>query len=253
MRNALSIIMKFQLAVSSIVFMTLSASASDGSAKMPPSSLPIWEQPHIRSLASSPTPHHQDAETKRYLDEQQLRQNQSNNPIYQQGAIHGGQARAEQMVEMIKNTELQRALERVTEKATDTYARDAGARGPLGVIAGAAALWMGNTVRLFKGDDLRVFTRIEGRSRSSEFSMESPLLNGRFRFSANTGFDLHMNRQISSIESQAEFNYNLREHTFSTSIRKRIAPNLDFSFGASQIPRSTLTDGNARLEYRFNF
>jgi hypothetical protein len=192
-------------------------------------------------------------ETRLMLDQQNRRAAEGSNPLYNQNSLQTGQARAEQMAEMIKTEEMEKALIKVTERGQSTLRENPSLKTPLGVIAGAMGLWMGNTVRLFKGDELKITSRIEGRNRSSEFNMESPLLNGRFRFSADQGFEVHMNRAISSINSRAELNYNIKNQTFSTSIRKRIAPNLDFSFGAAQFQQHSPTDGNARLEYQFNF
>ena len=187
------------------------------------------------------------------LDQQSRQTEAGHNSLSTQGSIQSGTDRAGQMVEMLKTEEMQKALQKVTNKGKQALQEDPTLKTPIGVIAGAFGLWVGNTMKLFRGDDIYLSTRVEGRSRSSEFSMESPFLNGKFRYSADNGIDIYMNRTISSIGSQAEFNYNLQNRVFSTSIRKSIVPNLDFTFGASQIPDTSVTDGNARIEYRFNF
>lgn len=83
--------------------------------------------------------------------------------------------------------------------------------------------------------------------------MESPLLNGRLRYSGGDGVDISMNRSISSIDTNAELNYNMNNQSFSTNLRHRLAPNLDLKFGATQAPQSTQTDGRAAFEYRLDF
>ncbi len=83
--------------------------------------------------------------------------------------------------------------------------------------------------------------------------MQSPLMNGTLRFRGGEGVDISMNRSISSIGSQAELNYNLNNQSFSTQLRQSIAPNVDFTVGASQAPATKQTDGRATFEYRLDF
>lgn len=205
------------------------------------------------SPTPSPTASSRSYETRLLIDQQASKLQGGSNPLFQQQQLQSGGTRAQEMANMLQTEEMGRALQKVTERGQAALQQNPGIQAPLGIIAGAMSLWMGNTVRLFRGDAFNLTSRIEGRNRSSEFNMESPLLNGRFRFSADQGLELHMNRTISSLKSQAEINYNVKQQTFSTSIRRRIAPNLDLSFGASQFHPNSPTDGNARIEYQFNF
>jgi|GEM_PF-1931908 len=164
-----------------------------------------------------------------------------------------GRTRAQDMINLIKSEELQKALSKVTVKGKQLLQENQEIKNPLMLIAGAASLWYGKTIRLIKGEDFKLSTRIEARGRSGEFSMESPLLNGNLHYDGN-GLNISMNRTISSIDSKAELNYNVSNQSFSTNIRHQLAPNLDLTFGASQVPtQSKQTDGRATFEYRFDF
>lgn len=199
-------------------------------------------------------PNGQQQDTNMMIDRQTLEQERgANSSLDNQNSIQSGQDRAGQMVEMLKTEEMQNALQKVTKKGKQALQEDPSLRTPIGVVAGAVGLWVGRTIKLIKDDRFTLSSRVEGRARTGEFSMQSPFLNGSFKLSADQGVEINMNRTISSIDARAEFNYNIRNQSFSTTIRHRIAPNLDFSFGASQVPQSSVTDGNARIEYRLDF
>ncbi|MBS1959016.1 MAG: hypothetical protein JST80_06050 [Bdellovibrionales bacterium] len=199
-------------------------------------------------------PSGQQQDTNLILDQQTREQEWgTNSSLDNQNNLQSGKDRAGQMVDMLKTEEMQNALQKVTKKGKQALQEDPSLRTPLGMIAGAVGLWVGSTVKLIKRQEFTLTSRIEARARSGEFTMESPFLNGKFKFSGDNGAEISMNRAISSIDSQAEFNYNLKDQSFSTSIRHKIAPNLDFTFGAQQLPQSTITDGNAKLEFRLDF
>lgn len=170
-----------------------------------------------------------------------------------QDTLSRGRSRAQEMVNLIKDEELQKALVKVTARGKQILQENSDLKNPLGVIAGAASLWYGKTIRLMRADQFLLTTRIEGRGRSGEFSMESPLVNGRLRYNGGDGVNIMMNRKISSIDSQAEFNFNMNNQSFSTSVRHTLTPNLDLTFGASQTPLTNQTDGRAAFEYRLDF
>lgn len=225
-----------------------------GSAHAQSSPLPEPPPPdnHILNTAAMGSPSDGAQHTNLLLD-QQTREMQGASSLGTQEQIQNGRERAKQMVELLKKQEMERALQTVTKRGKQALQEDPTLRTPMGVLAGAVGLWVGRSVRLVTGEAFNLTTRIEGRARMSEFNMQSPFLNGRFRFSASDGADINLNRKISSIDSQAEVNYNTRYRSFSGQVRKTIAPNLDFTFGAQQIPQSSATDGNARIEYRLDF
>lgn len=211
------------------------------------------QEQRIRNFADMQTPAMRDQETRLLLDQQSREMESGQTSLSGQEQIKTGKERAAQMVEMLKKSEMEKALKTVTRKGKQALQEDPSLRTPLGVLAGAVGLWVGKSVKFMTGDFLALSTRIEGRNRAGEFMMESPFLNGRFRFSAGEGVDIHVNRRIASIDTQAEANYNLRNRSFSGNIRKSLSPGLDLTFGASQLPNSDVTDGNARIEYRLDF
>jgi hypothetical protein len=168
--------------------------------------------------------------------------------------LQSSRSRAEQMVQTLKDEQFQKALKKVTEEGKAFLAQNEGLKGPATFIAGAAAFWLGTTINLFKGDSMKIDTRIEGRSKRSEFSLESPLLNSRVVIGAQNGVELNVNRSIASIGSTAELNYFGNTGSFSTQLSHPIAPHLNFSIGTSQIPEmNNRTDGRAKLEYQISF
>jgi hypothetical protein len=168
--------------------------------------------------------------------------------------LEASRSRADLMVEALKNEQLQKALKKVTEEGKEILNQHQGLKAPVSFIAGAAAFWYGTTLNLFNGDSMKIDTRIEGRSRRSEFSLESPLLNSKVVFGAQSGVEVNINRSIASLGSSAELNYFGSTGSFSTQIRHPIAPHLNLSIGTSQIPEmNNRTDGRAKIEYQINF
>lgn len=174
-------------------------------------------------------------------------------PQAMQNSIDTNRSRAQSIANMIKDEELEKAMVKVTARGKQLLHENQDLKNPLGVIAGAASLWYGRSVRLIRSEAFHLFTRVDGRNRSGEFSMESPLVNGRLKFQSGNGVDISMNRKISSISSEAELNYNTNTRSFNTEFRHRLAPNIDLSFGASKAPEATQTDGRASFQYRLDF
>ncbi|MBC7397748.1 MAG: hypothetical protein H7333_09925 [Bdellovibrionales bacterium] len=196
----------------------------------------------------------QDAETYRMLENQQRLQDSGNrNPTDYQNHISSGQARAAQMVEMLKDEEMQKALRKVTFQGKQILQENPDLKNPLTIVAGAFALWAGRTIRIFHSDHIKLSTRLEGRARTGDFNLESPFFNGRLSFSGNDGLNVSMNRSIASINTNAAFAYSVKQQSFSGQISHPLAPNLDLSFGAVQLQQTNQTDGQAKLEYRLSF
>jgi len=151
------------------------------------------------------------------------------------------------MVNMLQNQELTKAFQKITENGNKTLKENPEINSPLGVIAGAATFWYGKTIKIIKGDDFNFSAKVEARAHQSEFSMGSPLVNGKLKFDANEGLGIGINRSIADIQTSAGLNYNAKSQVISTEVRKKLAPNIDLSFGASRV------DQNTKLEYRLNF
>ncbi len=193
-------------------------------------------------------------ETYRLLDSQNQKLDTGNRSTQTlQESIVLGQGRAQQMVDLLKDEEMQSALKKVTKKGNQILEENPDLRNPAAVIAGAFTLWAGRTFALIRGGDVQIFSRVEGRNQAGEFSMRSPLLNGRLRYAETEGANITIDRRISSISTSAEFSYNTRVKTYSGSLSHSIAPHIDFSFGASQPQTGTAPDGQAKLMYNLNF
>jgi hypothetical protein len=165
-----------------------------------------------------------------------------------------GQERAAQMVTLLKDEQFRVALEKVTSRGKVILEENQSLRNPATVILGAASLWLGSTIRLFKSDSIQITSHIEARAQRGEFSLESPLLNSKVLFRPDQGLNLNLNRSIASINSTAELNYMSRTNSVSTQLRHPITPNLNFSIGSSQLPElNNQTDGQAKIEYQIHF
>ncbi|NDG84566.1 MAG: hypothetical protein EBX52_05945 [Proteobacteria bacterium] len=107
---------------------------------------------------------------------------------------------------------------------------------------------------MFKSDSLQITSRIEGRAGRGEFNLQSPFLNSKILFQADSGLNLNVNRSIASINSTAELNYLSRTNSVSTQFSHPISSHLNFSIGSSQIPElNNQTDGHAKIEYQIHF
>ncbi|MBU6154510.1 MAG: hypothetical protein KGP28_09440 [Bdellovibrionales bacterium] len=193
--------------------------------------------------------------TLRTLERQEQQHDFGNtNSNFQAGNLLIGRERAANMVRSLQDEQFRRALSRVTSKGKQLLQENKSFQTPIAILAGAATFWFGATVRLFKGESIMIHSRVEGRSRRAEFTLESPFLNSRLLFDGGTGFTMNINRSIASINSTVDLNYNSRSQSFSTEFRHPIAPHLDFSIGATQIPElNNRTDGRARIQYQFDF
>lgn len=158
-----------------------------------------------------------------------------------------GRSRAQQMVALLQNKELTKAFQKITNSGNKTLDENPEIKSPLGILAGAASFWYGRTLKLIKGENLNITAKMEIRSQKSEFSMSSPLMNGKLKFDASEGIGIGFNRSIEELQTEAVVEYNSKSQIISTELRKKIAPNLDLSFGASKI------DQNTKIEYRINF
>ncbi len=196
----------------------------------------------------------EDVDTLRMIEQQNRLQDSGNrNPISYQNPIANGQARAMQMVDMLRDQEMQKALRKVTLQGKQMLQENPDMKNPLTIIAGAFSLWTGRTLKLIRGDKFKLATRLEARSRSGDFSMESPLLNGKLSFSGLDGFTVSVNRSIASTGTQAGMVYNAKQQSITGQLTHPLTNNIDFSFGAVQLQQTNQTDGQAKLEYRLSF
>jgi hypothetical protein len=158
-----------------------------------------------------------------------------------------GKSMAQEMALLIRNQELADAFSKITLKKNKELKENPALAAPFMIITGAATFWFGKTINVFKSDVFQMSARIEGQTRQSEFSMSSPLMNGKLNFNENTGTSMGVGRRISSLNANAYINYNFREKAVNTEFRQKISPNIDFSFGVGKY------DQNTKIEYRFNF
>ena len=158
-----------------------------------------------------------------------------------------GQSRAQEMIVMLKNQDLTDAFKKITLKNNRDITGNPAIAAPLFMISGAAAFWYGKTMKLFQTESMQFNARIEGQSKRSEFSMSSPLLNGKLNFNDQTGMNFGVGRQISSINANAYLNYNFKEQSINTEIRQKLSPQIDLTFGVGK------TDQKTKIEYRINF
>ena len=195
-----------------------------------------------------------DVDTIRMIDAQNKTLESGNNDNFSlQNSITTGQARAQEMVNALKSEELQKVLPRVTAKGKDMLQENPELKTPMAVIAGSISLWAGNTLKLIQNDTIKVTSYIEGKSRSGDFKMDSPLVNGKLQFNETDGLQLNMNRSISSIQSNAAVVYNVKTQSLGGELSHHLLPHLDLSIGSTQVPQTSQMDQQAKISYHLNF
>ncbi len=195
----------------------------------------------------------EDVETIRMINSQDQLLNSGNSNFKIQDSITGGQDRAKAMVQMLQNEELQKVLPRMTEKGNQMLRENPELQAPVGIIAGTFALWSGKTVKLIKGDNVKVATYIEAKSRSGDFRMESPLLNGKLQFNETDGVQLNVNRSISSIDSSASVIYSAKNQSVGGQVTHSLFPHLNLNYGTSQSTQTNQVDQRAWIDYQLRF
>ena len=166
-----------------------------------------------------------DDETLRLLNQQQSLQeagNQSSLKLQEQVTL--GNDRAKKMVGALKDGELQRVLEKATVRGKQMLQDNPEMKNPIAILAGAFSLWAGRTVKLIREENLKVSAHVEGRSRSGNFSLESPLFNGKLTFTGTDRMDVQMNREISSIDTRAEVIYSSKDQSITGQMVHPLSP-----------------------------
>ena len=195
-----------------------------------------------------------EADTSRMIDTQNRDYDSGNrNVVSEQKDRDQGNSRAQQMMTLLKDDEMKKAMEKATGIGNQILKDNPDLKTPSAVIAGAVGFWVGKSMKLFGVNGYGVSSQVEGKNRAGGFLMDSPLMNGKLRFSASDGVDLSMNRKISSISSQAEVKYNTKNQALSTQVRHNLMPHVDLTFGSSISPQTTQPDNRAGVEYRFSF
>ncbi len=195
------------------------------------------------------------SETERFIDSQ--------NRMYDRGSrstadlaesLGTGEARARQVANLLKDEEFQKVLRRMTERGNTLLKENQGLKTPGAILYGAASMWFGASIRLFKGEAVKINARFEGRARKGEFTIESPLLNSKFVFQSESGLHVNLNRKIASLNSTAELNFMSKTQSLSTQVRHPLSNHLDLTIGSTQLPEfNNQTDTRAKIEYQFNF
>jgi hypothetical protein len=195
-----------------------------------------------------------DAPTYRMLNDQERTRESGTRSVFNyQDSIISGNQRAKDMVELLKKQQLQSAFEPLNARGKQVLQENPDLKSPTAIIAGMAALWVGRTVKLIRGDSVKLNGRIEARARSGEFSLESPIFNGRLVYTGGDGIYMNVNRSIAELNSRAEMIYSQKDQTISGALVHPLLPHLDLSFGASQFQSTNQTDGRASLQFNLNF
>ena len=193
-------------------------------------------------------------ETGRAIDNQnRVFETGNGTTVNVQKNIDEGNSRAQQMMTMLKDEQMKKAMEKVTGVGNQILKDNKPLQTPAAVIAGAFGFWYGRTINLIRGDGYKVTSSVEGKSHSGGLGMDSPLLNGKLRFSQTDGMDLSVNRRISSIDTSAELKYNSKNQALTTQMRHNLLPHVDLTFGSQMSPTLPQTDNRAGIEYRISF
>jgi hypothetical protein len=196
----------------------------------------------------------EDAPTYRMIDAQnKIMDSGSRNIVSTQDSLVSGHARAQEMVDLLKGQELQHAFGGVNEKGKQMLQENPEMKNPIAIVAGAVSLWVGRTVKLIKDEKFKLATRLEARSRTGEFSMESPILNGKLSFTGGSGFNMNVTREINPVNLRAEMNYSQHDQNITGQFVHPITPNLGVVFGATQWQQNNQTDGRASVQYNLSF
>lgn len=195
-----------------------------------------------------------DAPTYRMINDQERTRESGTRSIFNyQDSIISGNQRARDMVELLKKQQLQKAFEPLNARGKQVLQENPDLKSPTAILAGMAALWVGRTMKLLKGDDVKLTGRIEGRARSGEFSLESPIFNGRLVYTGGDGIYMNVNRSIAALNSRAEMIYSQKDQTITGALVHPLMPHLDLSFGAAQYQNTNQTDGRASLQFNLSF
>jgi len=170
-----------------------------------------------------------------------------------QDSLVTGQQRAQQMTDLLKNQELQKVFGSLNDRGKQMLQENPEMKNPATIVAGAAALWVGRTIQLFKAESFKLSSRFEARTRTGEFSMESPLMNGKLNFTETNGLSMTMNRKIGSTDTRAEMTYNASYQVFTGQLVHPLTPHFSLLFGASQLGQTNQTDQRATIQYNLSF
>jgi hypothetical protein len=195
-----------------------------------------------------------DAQTYRMLDDQnRIRDSGNGGVLSLQDSIVSGHQRAQDMVDLLKNQELQNSFGNLNSRGKQILQENQGLQSPVTIVGGAVAFWVGRSIQLFKAEQIKLTSRVEARARSGEFTLESPIMNGKLSYTGDNGVSMNMNRKIEIINSRAEMIYSATDRTFTGQIVHPLTTHIDLSIGSSQIPQTTQTDGRATINYNLNF
>ena len=234
------------------LFFILNLFISNANASTPtPTPSPSLVPEGILSVSKKPGG---EIDTYRLIDEQNRNiESRGHSNFDIQNNVASGQNRAQSMVNLLKDQKLQSVFSKLNDKGKQFLQDNPELRNPAAIVTGAASLWIGRTLKLFQNDDLKLSTHVEGRTRSGDFSWESPILNGKLAFTQADGMNMKVNRKITSINTQAEMNYNPKDQIMSGQLSHPLIPNLDLTFGTTQYQQTNQTDGRAALRYNLNF
>ncbi len=188
------------------------------------------------------------------LKQEQDRRTATHGQWDQSRIVDSNRATAERLVNIVRDQEFKRALEKVTPAAKRLWDENEELHSPLSVIATGAAFWAGRTFRLVRKEYLNLTTHIEGRNRTAHFNWSSPIVNGELKFNGNEGnTDMMVGRTISSIDTSSEVHYNFTTQTVKGAIVQPITRDFQLSIQAGQDPFTKKTDTGAQIQFRRDF
>jgi hypothetical protein len=191
-------------------------------------------------------------QTHRMLDRQELARERGTQTLSEKQNIAAtNNAHAMSMVEMIKSAEMNFAMNKIAVKGEKFLKDNEELQTPAGVVAGAFALWAGRSMRIMKNGEIEVFSAISLRDKSGNFNFKSPIVNGQLRFDQTQGLNVGVNRSLSSINTNAEINYNSAQNGFSGNILHQLLPNVSIGIGTGI--NQGVQENTGRIQYHLDF
>ncbi len=174
------------------------------------------------------------------------------NPNHIDSVVMGRQ-HAENMVRLIQDRELQKALEKIMVRGKQTLLQNEGLHGTALVIAGATSLWVGRTIKLIRGKSFAVDQRIEGRNRAVGLNFRTSIFETQTRYQSGMGLSLQIGHTIPEIKSSFGISYNQLDQSTRGIFSHELFPHLNINFGAGRSPAQSGLEGNATLNYNIEF
>ncbi len=164
-----------------------------------------------------------------------------------------GQAQAQVILNSIQNQKLRQVTRVADRRGRDYVEENPEVSTPATVLGAGAAVWLGRSFPISKGEDYHLTSHVEGRSRSGSLDLWSSWLEGKLHFDQAHGIDMGLNHNLEFMDSLAGVFYNFKNQCLTTELSHEVVTHLAVNLSASQASVVRTADASARLLYQFTF